>query len=221
MYETNSTHVFPILLIFTCLHTLIFIFNLIKSHKITLFKIDKLMASINILLSILPAFIYATILIADNEEPTLTPFFIEWTISIPLLLINLGKLLNYSYYQHAFICASSVAMTLTGLASANATNVVTMFTLFSIGCFCYINIVVYLFVTYIKQIKICHNETNFPSQLSKNKINVFRLLFCLIATIWNGYPIALILWKTQAIKMENAMVIFVCLDFISKGLAII
>ena len=112
-------------------------------------------------------------------------------------------------------------MTLTGLASANASDTSVMFGLFSVGCVCYINILIYLLVSYIKNIKKCHNETNFPSQLSKNNVIVFRLLFGLIATTWNGYPIGFILWKTNTISMENVMIIFVCLDFISKGASVL
>lgn len=221
MHAHNSTELFAVLITFACIHTVIFIYNFIKSSQISLFKIDKVIASTNSILSILPAFVYATILIADNENQSLTPFFIEWTVSIPLLLINLGKLLHFNYYQYALITSSSVAMTLTGLGSANTTNTSIMFVLFSISSVCYMNILIYLFVSYIKYIKRYHNEANVPSQLSKNNVIVFRLLFGLIATVWNGYPVGFILWKTELISMEHTAIIFVCLDFISKGVSVL
>jgi bacteriorhodopsin len=112
-------------------------------------------------------------------------------------------------------------MTLTGLASENASSRETMFALFIVSSVCYINTFVFIFIKYITYKKQLKRDTNFPSQLTDNELIIFKILFYMYALIWNGYPITFILYKTRVIPIENAIISFACLDFISKGACIL
>jgi bacteriorhodopsin len=181
------------------------------------------MAFINSLVPLLPIVSYTTLLISydDTTEPSLLPFFIEWTISIPLLLINLGKLLHFSVLHYAVTCTIPVIMTLVGYASAHSKSPETIFALFGVSGALYVTTMTYLYTLYRRRAREKLQETNFPHVLEQNKLIVFKTLFKIIAVSWNGYPLTFILWKTENISIEAAIVTFACLDFVAKGLYIL
>ncbi len=212
---------FVALLVCACMQCGICVLNTIKSYQISRFKIDRVMAFINSIILLVPVIIYTMMLISYDDGPTLTPLVIEWSVSVPLLLVNAGKLLNYGIQQYAIACELSVAMTLTGYASASAKADTTVFALFGVSGVFYASLLAYMFVKYRQRAHLRHQETNFPSHITHNNLIVFRTLFGITATTWNGYPITYILWKTGTIGIEDTIIVFVCLDFVTKGLCVL
>jgi bacteriorhodopsin len=214
-----SPIVVPALITCICLQFGIFAYNTVKSYQISIFKIDRVMAFINSLIPALPIVSYTTLLISydDHAEPSLLPFFIEWSLSVPLLLINLGKLLHFNVIHYAVTCTMPVIMSLVGYASAHATEPETVFALFGVSGGLYLATMACLYTLYRMRERKKLQETNFPSFLEQNKLIVFKALFKIIAVSWNGYPLTFILWKTENITIEAAIVSFACLDFIAKG----
>jgi bacteriorhodopsin len=78
-----------------------------------------------------------------------------------------------------------------------------------------------MFINYCKKLQEIRNETNFPSQLSQNKLNIFKILFYIIASIWNGYPISFIIWKMEYMSFDSIIICFAILDIITKGLCVL
>jgi bacteriorhodopsin len=207
---------------FTCLQFGIFALNSVMSYQISTFKIDRLTAFINSVIPLLPVINYATMLISyDEQHPPIVSFFIEWSVAIPLLLTNAGRLLQFNVYEYATVCLAGVTMTLIGYASAVAKTTETMFALYGVSAALYAFIFLFMLASYCRRRHQRFRETNFPSQLTKNNRAVFKWLFSIIATTWNGYPIAFILWKTDTITIEQAIISFACLDFVSKGLCVL
>jgi bacteriorhodopsin len=180
------------------------------------------MAFINSVIPLLPIINYATLLISyDSQHISLVSFFIEWSVAIPLLLINVGKLLQFSARDYAVVCLPAICMTLTGYASANAETTETMLALFGVSTTLYLFILLVVIVGYFRRANQRFRETNFPSQLTQNNLLVFKWMFSIIATTWNGYPITFILWKTDTIAIDQAIISFVCIDFVTKGLCVL
>jgi bacteriorhodopsin len=216
------THPIIVLSVAACAQFGIFALNSIKSYQISTFKIDRLSAFINSIIPLVPVINYITILISyDEAHPSLVAFFIEWSVVIPLLLTNIGRLLHFNIIEYAMVCFAAVAMTLTGYASASAEATEMMFALFGVSGACYVFIILFLSVSYCRRKKQSLQETNFPTQLTQNNLTVFKWIFCIVGTTWNGYPIIFLLWKTQTISVEHTIIGYVCLDLLTKGLCVL
>jgi hypothetical protein len=181
------------------------------------------MAIINSLIPILPLVTYVIILLSYKytSEPSLLPFFIEWSISIPLLLINIGKLIQLSTRQYTIIFILPIGMTLTGYSAVYTDAINMTILLCSISVILYILTIGVMFVNYRRYTLKKHRDTNFPSQLHQNNIIVFRTLFYVIAVTWNGYPVIFFLWKSKIIMIEHAIMSFACMDIVTKGITVL
>ncbi len=214
-----------IFIIFIALHSSIVAINIYKSNQISVFKSDKIIVITNSIISLLPICTYTIYLIsysADNTTITkIMPFFIEWLIVIPLLLINMSRFININLCKKSIIIVLSTALIIIGYASAINDDVSISTVLFIVSSLIYIKLLAFLYILYYYEYKEIRNCDVNLNALAHNNLSLFKCLGLFISITWNGYPIALILWKYNAISIDAMIAIFVILGFITKGISVL
>jgi hypothetical protein len=125
----------------------------------------------------------------------------------PLILINVGRYTSIPINSYIYIILLDELMILSGYISYITQNNILGYTMFGLGCMCYLIIN----VIYIKNLKALQERQNL-------KYRLYRALYCTIALLWSFYPIVHILLKTNIITVGIAIDIYAVLDIFTKGI---
>lgn len=170
---------------------------------------------------IIPATIYTYILsdylISRTTTSIIMYYCIEWSISTSLLLISLTTILTINMNIYSIISILCIGMNYFGYLSyifyMNTQNTVS-YICFLVGCFLYIfaaSILYYIYKTGFRPIE----SQNQYEQIHKLKLYKTLMLFVFIS--WMGYPIIFMLYILNNLSIEYTLLLFNCLDLISKG----
>ena len=206
-------------IVFILLHICIFTLNVVKSYRIIQNRYYNTVAIVNGIISLLPVGIYSISCITYSNNLTIAatvmPFFIEWIISIPLLLLNSIQFIKMNTCQRILMYSMSTAMTLLGYGSAISTDIYVSAALFIISSLCYLSLLLILYVHYFISYNHIRKE-QVAAIVKQNNLVVFRAIAFTISITWNGYPIVFILWKYDIIGLEGMVAGFIVFDFITN-----
>lgn len=156
---------------------------------------------------------------SGSTEVILEYYFIEWCISVPLLLhsIQILKQISEEIFSGILIC--SILMNLSGYVSLMLFrySYSNMFVYTAITISSGFYIIIGLILNYIYR----YNESTIETQPQYNSLNKSRLLGVLMIITylsWLGYPIVYILYLNNILTSEFLIISFSLLDIVSKGL---
>ena len=147
-------------------------------------------------------------------------FYIEWSITSPLIFMNIGRLVQFPIHKHILITLVDSLMILSGYISYVFENPIVMYTSYSVGVLCYLllnYIFISRFIIFNKKAKM--KSTLPPTSIYRDRIRYrFYHVFIYINIIfWSLYPITHMLYKQQIIPLQTTVNIFLALDVMCKG----
>jgi bacteriorhodopsin len=195
----------------------LFLFYLYHSYRYRGITSEKLQYYITANVPLATTAVYGLALVKYNDltaDPGfLNFFFIEWMITTPLLLINIGRVLHIKLYKYFFLLTAAILMNFLGYLSYNIEKTIA-FAPFAAGSLCYSFIVIFLAILYRRRKqKISIDPT---SEQSITLHVAGRLLFILFS-FWTLYPVVLLSYMFGILTTDITITLFVALDFFSKG----
>ncbi len=151
---------------------------------------------------------------------TLDYFYVEWVFTTPMILINLGRLLQIPFSHYSVIIAFDMTMVLSGYISYISTNPVVIFTAIGYGCACFCGIFTY----YLRKLKVFNKKIREhslpPISIYRDSIRyrIYRAIIITIICSWILYPLGHILYKLGITDYNQTVIIYVCLDIATKGI---
>lgn len=195
----------------------LFIHHIYYSHNYVANQADKLYYYITAIIPSAPAVMYSFTLIdyltteddKDMDNPSyLQVFFKTWVISNPLLMINLGKIMNIPLENYLKLILADISVYIIGYASYKTTDETTFAITFSIATFLFCLIMGTLIHSYRT-----HKTAVGLSQMGP----FYKFISYFTAITWACYPTVFILYKKMVINLETTSIVFICLDFLTKS----
>ncbi len=143
-----------------------------------------------------------------GQVPSLTFLYIEWIFATPLILTKLGYFTSIPLNSYIYIILLDELMIMSGYVSYITQNNALSYAMFSLGALCYI----LLNAIYLKNIK---NTIILKQNL---RYRLFCGLYYSIVFTWIFYPFIHILLKTNNITQSTAVIVYVTLDILTKGI---
>ncbi len=184
---------------------------------------DKIFYYFSHLITMIPIITYlfqiTNILVFPASKPSLIIFYLQWSFTTPLILMNLGRLANFGIQNYIYITLFDELMIVSGYISYVATNPILVYICFIIGCIQYC-ILAGLFLWHTKQFYVLSANTSPLISLFGNNLRykVYRVLLGTIFTSWCFYPITHILYKLQINDTGVTSIIYIILDVCTKGI---
>ena len=148
------------------------------------------------------------------DSEMLTLYFIEWSFTTPLFIINVSRLVAMKLSRQLLLTFFTICINMLGFISHITTNYTTKIQLYGVACSLFLGICVNLLYHYIVQSRLYyHNNPHI-----KNTVTIFKVLVRIIVGSWTLYPITFIFYELGHLTNEQVILTFTCLDFISKGL---
>jgi bacteriorhodopsin len=174
---------------------------------------DKLYYLNSHIITLIPILIYLIMILDEvilGQVPSLTFFYIDWIITTPLILTKVGYFTSIPLNSYIYIILLDELMIMSGYVSYITPNNALSYAMFSLGGMCYIVIN----AIYLKNIK----STIILKQKQNLRYRLFCGLYYSIAFIWIFYPIIHILLKINSITQSTAVIVYVILDILTKGI---
>jgi bacteriorhodopsin len=157
----------------------------------------------------------------DGDPPAalLNYFFIEWLVTTPLLIINMGRVLHMKLYKYFILSSAAVGMNFFGYIAHNIPQP-EAFGAFAAGGACYVFIMGSLTYTYYNPTVVGDTVTHASPRTPESQIalvivkNLLRSIF----SLWSAYPLVFLLYMARVMTEDSAIVTFVVLDIVSKGI---
>lgn len=174
---------------------------------------DKLYYLNSHIITLTPIIFYLFIILDElfmtQKNNIIQYFYIEWIVSTPLMLKNIGRFTLIPLNYYIYIILLDYLMILCGYISYITTNNILNYVMYGGGCICYIIIN----ILFLRNLKIFKEK----QQINTLKYRIFNLIYFSIATVWIVYPIIHILLKTNNISINMAINGYIVLDILSKG----
>lgn len=170
---------------------------------------------VNTVITLTPALIYTYSLLNNllygipYKEFMLKNFSIDWTITTPLILLNITDVVRLNLTNQLIVTACASMMNIFGFVANGVRDLTLMYVFYGAGCVCLLTIFSYIGWIYYQQTWI------FIDNPRRTRV-ITALLYPLVFT-WTLYPIVFILYKHEVVDFDHAMIGFLCLDFLSKG----
>ena len=183
---------------------------------------DKVYYYYSHLITLIPivAYIYSTLnaLILELKFNILI-FYIDWTFTTPLILINIGRLLDIPLPQYVFLTLCDVAMITCGYVSYIVQDQLISYIFFAIGCILFCS----LYTVLLRKLNVFQKKQKHslpPTSIYRDRVRyrIFRAIVGTIVTSWTLYPIGHILAKQGILSNTHIVIWFVTLDVVSKGI---
>jgi bacteriorhodopsin len=197
------------------INLLLFLHHIYYSYKYVANESEKLYYYLTSVIPLGPAVMYSFQLITCVTEPdyvhgdnSLDIFFKLWTVTNPLLLINLGRVVNVSIRQYLVLVFSDLLMYIVGFLAHKTKDRIIFWAAFSIGSimFCIIlSTVIYLY--FVKK----HKDGD------ANMLHVYKYITKFIIASWALYPTVFILFKIGIFTILECEIAFIVLDFLTKS----
>lgn len=171
---------------------------------------------VNSVVTLTPAIVYSynIINISTNRFPIdsfiLQNFFIEWSITTPLILVNIRNLSRFNLTNQLMICICSSIMNIFGFLSNNVRDEILFFVFYSLGILCLV--IIFAYMSYV------YYTNNWIFIDNKKGTKFVNSMIYIVVSTWSIYPVIFILYKYNLLNIENTVISFMCLDFLSKGL---
>jgi bacteriorhodopsin len=146
-------------------------------------------------------------------------FFIEWSITSPLIIINIGRVLHIKLYKYFLLSMATVAMTFFGYL-AHSLPRSDAFGSFAAGAACYVFVIVFLSFVYYRRTTSQNSGTDgcIRSPGAPLTLRTVRRLIISMSIAWSLYPVCFLLYLCELLTTDITAVIFVVLDILSKGI---
>ena len=194
----------------------LFLHHIYYSHNYVSSQADKMYYFLTAIIPSAPAVMYSFKLI-DHFTPIdelyygdhfLEVFFKTWVISNPLLMINLGKLVNLSLEKYLTLILADIGIYIIGYLAYKTRDLTTFIVCFAIACSFFISIMITLIKVYQK------NKT--PEGMS-HMSPFYKFLSKFMVITWIAYPITFLLYKIEVCTLTETSIIYICLDFLTKS----
>jgi bacteriorhodopsin len=155
---------------------------------------------------------------ADNAPSPafLNYFFIEWAITTPLLIANIGRVLHLPLYLCLLLSSSTIGMSVCGYL-AHVLPRPAAFGAFAAGGTLYVFCLSFLAYLYSNKHTIGDVVSNdYPPNISMAR-RVAKRLILGVYSVWTLYPICFLLFLFEVISLDVVITAFVTLDVASKG----
>jgi bacteriorhodopsin len=185
---------------------------------------DKMYYYYSHIITLMPIIMYIykviDIYIFNTYSNFLGTFYIEWSITSPLIFMNIGRLIQFPIYKHIVITLIDSLMILSGYISYVFENPIVVYTSYGVGVFCYLllnYIFISRFILFNKNAKLKH--ALIPTSIYRDRVRYrFYHTFIYINIIfWSLYPITHMLYKQGIISLQTTVNIFLALDVLCKG----
>jgi bacteriorhodopsin len=194
----------------------LFLHHIYYSHNYVANQADKLYYYITAIIPLAPAVIYSFGLIdyfTTNGEvyynnTFLELFFKTWVISNPLLMINVGKVINISLAKYLVLIFADIGIYIIGYLSYKTQDTKTFIATFAVSSILFLLIFFTLLEEYMRN-KTAEGMSNLSAPV--------KLGSKFIIVTWACYPATLILYKVTVITLVQASIIFIALDFLTKS----
>lgn len=175
---------------------------------------DKIYYYLSCCVCIFPLIMYSlqllNIYLINNNtyvNNTLLYFDIEWIITTPILLIKLGQLAEFKLYEYILMVLVNELLFISGYIFHIAADLAVAMTFFGIGATAYIGILSGLFYKY------CKLKENI--EILARRTTAFLIYSTVV--LWSIYPLIALLNKFKSISVDHAVIAYVTLDSLSKG----
>lgn len=198
------------------INLLLFIHHIYYSHNYVANQTEKLYYYLTAMIPLAPGVIYSFTLIdyfTQNGDPYydhrfLQVFFKTWVISNPLLLINLGRLMNISLEKYLAIMFADIGIYLLGYLSYKTQDINTFWATFFLASALFLLILFTLLRAYM------NHKT--PEGMS-HMIPLYKFTSKFIISTWGLYPTIFLLYKTSIITLTETSIAYIVLDFLTKS----
>jgi bacteriorhodopsin len=168
------------------------------------------------------AILYSMALIQYGDAGTapspafLNYFFIEWAITTPLLIANIGRVLHLPLYRYFIMSSSAIGMSFCGYL-AHMLPRPAAFGAFAAGATLYVYCLSFLTYLYFNKHMIGDVVSNdYPPNISMAR-RVAKRLIIGVYSVWTVYPICFLLYLFEFISLDVVITAFIALDVASKG----
>lgn len=141
-------------------------------------------------------------------------YFIEWTFTNPLFIINLSRLIPIQLSHQMILTILTVSINMLGFMSHITIDRSTKLQLYGASCSIFMGICIWFLHLYHKQSALYYHHNPYI----RNKITMFKILVRIILSTWWFYPILFLLYEMDFMTHETIAVAFTCLDFIAKAI---
>lgn len=142
-------------------------------------------------------------------------FFIEWSITNPLFITNLTRVIPMKLPEQLFLTIVAILTNVFGYMSHNTDNQSTKLAFFCVAAFTFFTMSSYLVIRYKYQSK---KSIHSHSKRQYNYQRIYKTIVSTILTTWSIYPILFITYTYGYLTHENCAISFVCMDLVSKTL---
>lgn len=212
----------PFTIIFIIFYILLFIYYLYSSLQYVRIASDKYIFYINNIITLIPPVLYSynlcniVIYSLPLEAFIIQNFIIEWSITTPLILLNITQIARLKAFKQIILCFFSFLMNISGFIANGFHQPNDILIWYSLGVSCICIIFGNLIWIYYKR-----NWVFFKDIVSYKKyVYSLNTLFYTVLISWSFYPIVFIVYKYNILNIEYTSLLFMCLDFISKGVFI-
>jgi hypothetical protein len=172
---------------------------------------------INTLIPVIPATLYAIILIEYLFKNTinLEYYFIEWTITTSLLVLSILFFKTPKIYYYYLLVTICVLMNISGYIcfQYHLIDSSLQYILFSVSSFFYSSIIGGLYYIYTISDNTLENSNQY---VTLNNNILYKNLLLVTAVSWLGYPIIFLFYILNYIDIKYSAIGFMILDFLSK-----
>lgn len=177
-------------------------------------KQEKIYYYLTSIISLAPAVMYSFSLVnylIDGENyydsRFLDVFFKTWIVSNPLLLINLGKVIDIKLYKYMLLIICDILMYISGYISYRTSSRDVYIVSASFAALCFLIIMSHI-IYYFYRLK---HKT--PEDIL---IPFYQHLLKFIIITWAAYPTAFLLFKEGQITLQEISLTYIALDFLTK-----
>lgn len=196
------------------LNLLVFLHHLYYSTRYIPNQEEKIYYYLTSIIPLTPAVMYSFSLVnyfVDTENyydsRFLDVFFKTWIVSNPLLLMNLGKVVNIKLYKYMLLIVCDILMYISGYISYRTHDRDVYITTLVISSLCFIGIMWNIIHAYYYHHNPQADEAVFP---------FYQRIMKFIIVTWVAYPIVFLLFKEGVITLETIALAYIALDFITK-----
>ncbi len=200
------------------INVLLFLHHMYYSYKHVANDTEKIYYYLTAIIPLAPAVMYSFQLITHLTHPTypeiietnvLDVFFVSWVVTNPLLIINLGKVVNIRLNHYFILVGCDLTMYIIGFLAYKTADPIIFISSIVISCvmFCIIlGTIIYLY--YYKK---------YPEGYH-HMLPIYKILTKFIIMSWPLYPTMFILLKTGNITIIECAIAFIVLDFLTKSI---
>jgi len=198
------------------INIVLFLHHIYYSHNYISSQADKLYYFLTAIIPCAPAVMYSFKLIdyftCPNEkyynDHFLEVFFKTWVVSNPLLMINLGKLINLPLESYLILLLADIGIYMIGYFAYKTQDFTAFLESFIVAAVLFVCIMITLIRAYYK------NKT--PEGMSQMG-SFYKFLSRFTVITWVAYPITFVLYKTEQINLTDTAITYICLDFLTKS----